>query len=86
MPNLCTTVQHLTTHMCRQRSRYYSKIATKIAQEYKDFLKNCHHKGSLHRFLALMFFVKALRQLRQILEAMKQLNVNYGKKNEVMKR
>ncbi len=49
--------------------------------EIWQFFINWQSKSSLHCFFALIFFiVKVLRQWRQIWEAMKQWNVNYGKK------
>ncbi len=45
------------------------------------FVGNCQGNSSLHRFHALIFiFVEVLRKWRQILEAIRQWNVNYGKK------
>jgi hypothetical protein len=55
-------------------------FATEIT-EITNFFGNCHWNLWLHRFYALIFFfVKALRQWSHIREAMKRLNVNYGKK------
>ncbi len=45
------------------------------------FFGNCQWNSLLNCFYVLIFFsVKALRQWRQIREAMKRWNVNYGKK------
>jgi uncharacterized membrane protein len=68
---------------------YRHIIATKIKffgfvtenMEIWWFFYNWQSKSSLHWFFALIFlFVKAFRQWRQIWEAMKRQNVNYGKK------
>ncbi len=49
--------------------------------EITDFFGNCQWNSWLHCLYALIFFfVTALRQWSQIREAMKRLNVNYGKK------
>jgi hypothetical protein len=53
-------------HICK------SVLATEITK-MNEFFFNYQHKSSLHRFYALMFLVvKALRQWRQIREAMQR--------------
>jgi hypothetical protein len=55
-------------------------FATEIT-EIMNFFGNRQWNSSLHHFYALIFFcIKALRQWRQIQEALKRWNFNYDKK------
>ncbi len=65
------------THMGEARRWSISPLPAEI----DDLFLNCQSQSLLHCFYALIFFfVKALRQWRQIQEAMKRYNVSYGKK------
>jgi hypothetical protein len=70
--------------MWRQRRRCFSVLLLNL-WKYRFFLEIAN---GIHRFIASsllcvnIFFVKALRQWRQIWEAMKRWNVKYGKKLE----
>jgi hypothetical protein len=61
----------LDTYVKAKMTKFFG-LATEITK-YTNFSLNCQDKSTLHRFYALILLVvKALRQWRQIREAMKR--------------